>query len=275
MSSDPTTARLATDALTTAGRVRWLEPSSIVAIWYREITLFGRYWRSTSFAALVEPLVYLLAFGFGFGALVAVIGEIPYIQFLGSGIVASAVLFTSVFAGMYTTFIRRIFQKTYDSLLAAPIDVHEIVLGEALWIATKAAVFGCAPLLAAMLFGLPPSWGMLLVPFVGFVTGLGFALFGILASASVPSIDSFNYITTAVVTPLFLVSGIFFPLDIAPEWAQRLAYLNPLYHSVELIRHCVFVELSWVDLVHLGVLVFFASLMGALAVRTMRRRLIG
>jgi lipooligosaccharide transport system permease protein len=185
------------------------------------------------------------------------------------------VLFTSVFAGMYTTFIRRTFQKTYDALLAAPIDVHEIVLGEALWIATKAAVYGCAPLLAAMVFGLPPSWGMLLVPAIGLLTGLGFALFGILASASVPSIDSFNYVTSAVVTPLFLVSGTFFPLDNAPEWAQRLAYLNPLYHCVELVRDAVFVTLSPVDLVHAAVLAFFATLMGWLAVRTMRLRLIG
>ena len=133
---------------------------------------------------------------------------------------------------------------------------------------------GISPL-AAMLFGLPPSWGMLLVPFIGILTGLGFALFGILASASVPSIDSFNYITSAVVTPLFLVSGTFFPLDQAPGWAQTLAYLNPLYHCVELVRHAVFVQLSSVDVVHAGVLAFFAGLMGWLAVRTMRARLIG
>ena len=76
--------------------VRRVEPSAIAAIWTREITLFSRYWRSTSFSALVEPLVYLLAFGFGFGSLIAVIGDIPYIQFLGTGIVASAVLFLSL-----------------------------------------------------------------------------------------------------------------------------------------------------------------------------------
>jgi lipooligosaccharide transport system permease protein len=265
----------ATGSTASQVQVRWLEGSALAAIWTREITLFTRYWRSTSFAALVEPLVYLLAFGFGFGSLVSMIGDIPYIQFLGTGIVASAVLFTSVFTGMFTTFVRRTFQKTYDALLAAPIDVHEIVIGEALWIATKAAVYGCAPLLAAMIFGLPPSWGMLVVPLIGFLTGLGFALFGILASAVVPSIDSFNYITSAVVTPLFLVSGTFFPLDQAPEWAQTLAYLNPLYHCVELVRNSVFLTWSPVDLAHVAVLAFFAALMGVLAIRQMRLRLIG
>jgi lipooligosaccharide transport system permease protein len=255
--------------------VRWLETSALAGIWTREVTLFTRYWRSTSFAALVEPLVYLLAFGFGFGSLVAAIGAVPYIQFLGTGIVASAVLFTSVFTGMFTTFVRRVFQKTYDSLLATPIDVHEIVIGEALWIASKAAVYGCAPLLAAMAFGLPPSWGMLVVPLVGFLTGLGFALFGILASAVVPSIDSFNYITSAVVTPLFLVSGTFFPLDQAPGWAQTLAALNPLYHCVELVRAAVFLTWSWSDAGHVAVLASFAALMAVLAIRAMRRRLLG
>ena len=84
-----------------------------------------------------------------------------------------------------------------------------------------------------------------------------------------------EYINSAVITPLFLVSGTFFPLDSAPEWAQRLAYLNPLYHCVELVRDAVFVQLAWVDLAHVAVLCFFAALMGRLAIRTMRLRLIG
>jgi lipooligosaccharide transport system permease protein len=254
---------------------RAIEPAALRAVWHREWTLFVRYWRSTSFAALVEPLVYLFAFGVGFGSLVAFVGDVPYVQFLGTGIVASAVLFTSVFTGMFTTFVRRVFQRTYDALLAAPIDVHELVLAEAVWIAAKAGVYGCAPLLAAMLFGLPPTWGMLLVPAIGFLTGLGFALFGILTSAVVPTIDSFNYITSGVVTPLFLVSGTFFPLDTAPAWMQVLAWVNPLYHCVQLVRDAVFVDFGWVDLVHIGVLAGFAALMAVLAIRQMRRRLIG
>jgi lipooligosaccharide transport system permease protein len=260
---------------TPAERVRWLEPSALRGLWGREWTLYRRYWQSTSFAALVEPLVYLLAFGVGFGSLLATINDLPYIEFLGTGIVASAVLFTSVFSGMFTTFVRRVFQRTYDALLAAPVDVHELVLAEGTWIAAKAGVYGCAPLLAAMIFGLEPSWGMLLVPFIGFVTGLGFALFGILTSAIVPSIDSFNYLTSGVVTPLFLVSGTFFPLETAPQWMQTLAWVNPLYHCVQLVRDAVFLQLGWVDLVHLAVLGGFAALMAALAVRQMRRRLVG
>ncbi len=257
-----------------AQRLRWLEPSAVAAVWAREWTLYRRYWRSTSFAALVEPLVYLLAFGVGFGSLLAFVGDVPYIEFLGTGIVASAVLFTSVFSGMFTTFVRRVFQRTYDALLAAPVDVHELVLAEASWIAVKAGVYGCAPLLAAMLFGLEPSAGMLLVPIIGFVTGFGFALFGILMSGIVPSIDSFNYVTSGIVTPLFLVSGTFFPLETAPPWMQTVALVNPLFHCVTLVRDAVFGTWAAVDLVHVGVLVAFAALMAWLAVRQMRIRLI-
>jgi len=255
-------------------RLRWIEPTAFAGVWTHELVLFKRYWASTTFSSVVEPTIYLLAFGFGLGSLVSEVAGIPYIDFVGTGVVATAVLFTSAFAGMFQTFIRRTYQKTYDAVLATPVDVHEIVMAEASWIAAKAGVYGCAPLLVAMAFGLDPSLGMLLVPFIGFVTGLGFALFGIWVAAVVPSIDSFNYIISAVLTPLFLVAGTFFPLDNLPGWARALAQVNPLYHCVELVRHAAFGLEPAADLWHLAALLVFAGLMGVLAVRWMRRRLI-
>ena len=255
-------------------RLRWIEPTAFAGVWTHELVLFKRYWASTTFSSVVEPTIYLLAFGFGLGSLVSEVAGIPYIDFVGTGVVATAVLFTSAFAGMFQTFIRRTYQKTYDAVLATPVDVHEIVMAEASWIAAKAGVYGCAPLLVAMAFGLDPSLGMLLVPFIGFVTGLGFALFGIWVAAVVPSIDSFNYIISAVLTPLFLVAGTFFPLDNLPGWARALAQVNPLYHCVELVRHAAFGMEPAADLWHLAALLVFAGLMGVLAVRWMRRRLI-
>jgi lipooligosaccharide transport system permease protein len=199
---------------------------------------------------------------------------VPYIEFLGTGVVATAVLFGSAFSGMFQTFIRRTYQRTYDAMLAAPVDVHELVSGEALWIAGRAGVYGCAPLLVAIGFGLDPSPGMVLVPLIGFITGLGFGLFGIWVSAVVPSIDSFNYIISAVLTPLFLVAGTFFPLAGLPGWAQVVAQFNPLYHCVELVRHAAFGLSPLADLGHVAVLALFAVLMWLLAVFQMRRRLI-
>lgn len=254
-------------------RLRFIEPAALAGVLTHDLTVFKRYWPSTTFSSIVEPTIYLLAFGVGFGALVPVVTGVPYIEFLGTGVVATAVLFSSAFAGMFQTFIRRTFQRTYDAVLATPVDTHELVTGEALWIAGKSGVYGCAPLLVAIGFGLDPSPAMLLVPLIGFLTGLGFGLFGIWVSAVVPSIDSFNYIISAVLTPLFLVAGTFFPLESLPGWAQGLSQANPLYHCVELVRDAAF-GLALVDLWHAAALMIFAVAMWLLAVRQMRRRLI-
>ncbi len=251
---------------------RW-DTAAFVGVWTRELTLFRRLWPATTVSSIAEPTIYLLAFGFGFGALVSEINGIPYVEFLATGTVAVAVLFSSVFAGMFTTYVRRVYQRTYDAVLATPTDVHEVVLAEATWIGAKASVFGCAPLVVALFFGLDPTWGMLAIPAINFVTGTGFAMFGQWISGVVPSIDSFSYVTSIVITPLFLVAGTFFPLDNFPSWAQTLAQLNPLYHSVQLVRDAVF---GWQtdDWWHLSFLIGFAALMGFLAIRRLRSRLI-
>ena len=257
-----------------AERLRWLERSALSGVWKRETTLFKRYWLSTTFSSAVEPTIFLLAFGFGFGSLVAVVAGYRYIEFVGTGVVATSVLFSSAFTAMFQTFIRRVYQHSYDALLAAPVDVHEVVLSEATFIAAKSGAYGCVPLLVATVFGLDPSWGMLLVPLIGFLTGMGFALAGIWVSSVVPAIDSFNYVISAVITPLFLVAGTFFPLDNLPSWARSAAQLNPLFHCVELVRHAVFGLRPLVDLYHLGALALFTLVMWLLAVRGMRRTLI-
>jgi lipooligosaccharide transport system permease protein len=124
-----------------------------------------------------------------------------------------------------------------------------------------------------MLFGLDPAPGMLLVPFFAFITALGFAAFGIAVAASVAKIDQFNYVTTLVVTPLFLVAGTFFPIDQLPQGVQVVAQLNPLYHLVELVRHACFgFEAS--DLLGVAFLVVFALLLWRVAVHRMEKRLI-
>ena len=253
--------------------LRRIEPTAVGAVVFRELTMYKRYWRSTTFSSVVEPTIYLLAFGFGFGSLVAQVAGIDYIDFVGTGIVATAVLFSSAFPGMFSTFVKRTFQKTYDAVLAAPVDTEELVTAEALWIALRSGIYGAVPMLVAVLFGLQPSFGMLLVPFIGVLTGFGFAAFGIWISGIVPSIDSFGYVISAVLTPLFLVAGTFFPVDGLPEWAQALAQLNPLFHCVELVRAAVF-GLHVSDLLHVLALVVFAIAMWLLAVRRLRKRLV-
>ena len=253
---------------------RRLEHSALTGVLVREVINFLSYWKATTFSSTVEPTVYLLAFGFGFGTLVSTVGGYDYVEFVGTGTVATAVLFSSAFPAMFGTFVKFKFQRTYDAILAAPVDTEELVTAEALWIATRAGVYGCVPMLVAIVFGLDPSPGMVVVPLVGFLAGFGWACFGIAVAATAKAIENFNYVVSAVLTPLFLVAGTFFPLDELPGWARALAQLNPLYHCVELVRHAVFGFEPGADLVHVAVLLAFAALTWVIAVWRLRRRLV-
>ena len=261
-------------AVTTVSRLGRLERPALTGVLVREVVNFSSFWRSSTFSSTVEPTIYLLAFGFGFGSLVGTIGGYKTVEFVGTGTVATAVLFSSAFPAMFGTFVKYQFQRTYDAILAAPVDTEELVTAEALWIATRAGVYGCVPMLVAMAFGLDPSWGMLTVPLIAWLAGFGWAGFGIMVAGFASSIENFNYVVSAVLTPLFLVAGTFFPIDTLPRWAQILAELNPLYHCVELVRNAVFGFEGWTDLVHVGALVAFGLIMWRIAIYAMERKLV-
>ncbi|HEY7538448.1 MAG TPA: ABC transporter permease [Gaiellaceae bacterium] len=264
------------NAITSASERRpgRLERSALTGVLVRELINYSSYWRSATFSATVEPTIYLLAFGFGFGSLVATVGGYDYIDFIGTGIVATAVLFSSAYPAMFGTFVKYKFQRTYDAILAAPVDTEELVTAEALWIATRAGVYGNVPMLVAICFGLDPSPGMLLVPFICFLSGYGWACFGILIAGRAKTIENFSYIVSAVLTPLFLVAGTFFPLTELPEWAQVLGNLNPLYQCVQLVRDAVFGWDFGVDFLRIAYLVAFGLAMWRLAIGAMVRKLI-
>ncbi len=256
---------------TTMGR---LEPAAIAGVMSREVANFRTFWKATTFSSLLEPTIYLLAFGLGLGAtIVSSVDGISYVEFVGTGMVATAVIFSSALPAMFGTFVKHRFQRTYDAILAAPVDVEELVTAEMLWIALRAGVYGCFPLLVAIAFGLEPTAGMLLVPLFSFVTALGFAAFGIAVAGTVSKIDQFNYVTTTVITPLFLVAGTFFPISELPEGFQVAAQFNPLYQLVELVRGAAF-GLEPVDLLRVVALVAFSLAMWRLAVRQLSRRLV-
>jgi lipooligosaccharide transport system permease protein len=265
-------------ATATAGRLRRrlhrLEPAAITGVMSRDITNFKTFWKSATFSSVVDPTIYLIAFGVGLGGLIATVEGIDYVFFLGTGMVATAVLFSSVFSAMYGVFVKHRFQRTYDAILAAPVDVEELVTAEVVWLGVRSGVYGVAPLLVTMLFGLDPSPGMLLVPFIGAITGLGFAALGVFAAAAVPKIDHFSYIQTALITPLFLISGTFFPIEELPEALQVLSNVNPMYNCVELVRHAVVFGFEETDLLRLAYLIAFAFVTWRLAVWRLEKRLI-
>jgi lipooligosaccharide transport system permease protein len=272
--SAPVQAARPERAGTRARRIGRLEPAALAGVMSRDLSIFGRYWKATTFSSIVQPTIYLLAFGLGLGAAVHQVGNVPYKQYVATGVVATAILFSSAFPGMFNTFVRWQFQRTYDAMLAAPVDVEELITAEILWISVRAGVYGLAPLIVGIAFGLPPEFGMLLVPLIGFVTGFGFAAFGVTVAAIAKTIDNFNYITSAVLTPMFLVAGTFFPVSNLPSGIRAVAEVNPLYHCVQLVRDASLGHLHTGDLGHVGVLVAFALIMWRLAISQLGRRLI-
>ncbi len=268
-----TTTTDSTGAATTT-RSHRLDPAALAGVMTRDVVLFRRYWKATTFSSIVQPTIYLLAFGLGFGSLVSHVGHVKYVEYVATGVVATAVLFSSAFPGMFNTFIRWQFQRTYDALLAAPVDVEELVTAEMLWISLRAGVYGLAPLVVGLAFGLNPEPGMLLVPLIGFVTGFGFSGFGVLIAAVAKTIDNFNYVTSAVLTPMFLVAGTFFPISTLPPVLRTIALFNPLYHCVLLVRDASFGHYGPRDLVSAAVLLAFAALMWRLAIWRLEKRLI-
>ena len=251
-----------------------LERPALTGVLVREIVNYSSYWRASAFSSTVEPTLYLLAFGFGFGSIVSTIGGYDYVEFVATGTVATAVLFSSAFPAMFGTYVKYAFQRTYDAILATPVDTEELVSAEALWMSMRAGVYGCVPLVVGLFFGLDPAWGMLTVPFIAFVSGFGWANFGIMVAGFSKSIDNFSYIVSAVLTPLFLVAGTFFPLDGLPQVIQVLAELNPLHHCVELVRHAVFGFEGWEDVARFAFLIGFGLVMWRIAIHAMTRKLI-
>lgn len=254
-------------------RLGRLEPAALLGVLVREMINFSSFWRSSTFSSTIDPTIYLLAFGFGFGSLVGQVAGYDYIEFIGTGIVATTVMFAGAFPAMYSVFVKYQFQHTYDAILSAPVDTEELVTGEALWISARVGVYGCVPVIVAMLFGLDPSWGMLLIPFIAALAGFGWACFGIFIAGRSKSIESFAYWQSGLLTPIFLVAGTFFPIQGLPGWAQFLANFNPLFHCVELVRHAVF-GLSATDWVHLAFLIIFALISWRLGIRYLERKLI-
>jgi lipooligosaccharide transport system permease protein len=251
-----------------------LERSALSGVLVREVVNFSSFWKSTTFSSTVQPTIYLLAFGFGFGSLVSKVAGYDYVEFVATGTVATGVLFASVFPAMFGVFVKYQFQRTYDAILAAPVDVEELATAEALWIATRAGVYGSVPIVVGIVFGLDPAWGMLTIPLIGVLAGFGWGACGILIAAIVKSIEGFSYGSSAILTPLFLVAGTFFPLTELPEWAQVLGNFNPLFHCVQLVRHASF-GWSWpADLGHLAVLIGFAIVMWRLSIWRLEKRLI-
>ncbi|OGW53409.1 MAG: ABC transporter permease [Nitrospirae bacterium RBG_19FT_COMBO_55_12] len=205
-------------------------------VWQRHWTVYTKLYKTSFALNFAEPALYLVAMGLGLGAFIKEINGQPYIKFIAPGIIASSSMFAAVYECTYGTYIRMTFQKTFDAILATPVNLDDLVAGELIWGATKSVIFGITITIVIALFGLVDSPLILLAIPLIFPCGLIFAELSIMFVAIVPGIDSFSYFYTLFMTPLFLFSGIFFPLDSMPRVVSDIAVFTPLYHLVNICR---------------------------------------
>lgn len=205
-------------------------------VWQRNFTVFTKLYRSSLALNFAEPILYLWAMGLGLGAYVKEINGVPYINFIAPGMIASSSMFAAVYECTYGTFVRMTYQKTFDAILATPVNIYDLVAGELMWGAAKSVLYGTIIMIVISALGLVDSAAIIAVLPVLFISGLIFAEISMIFVAIVPGIDSFNYFYTLFMTPMFLFSGIFFPLDNLPPLVAKIAFFTPLYHLVNICR---------------------------------------
>ena len=252
--------------------------SRLLRVWQRNLRVYRKTWKISFVPPLTEPLLYLTAFGVGLGSLVGTLVyngvATGYTAFIAPGLIAINIMQGAFFETTYASFVRMYYQKTFDAMLATPLTLEEVITGEILWGATK-AVIGTALMMAVVsLFGLLQYPHALLLLPVAFLGGLAFACAGMICTAIVPTIETFNLPIFLFITPMFLFSGTFFPLSNLPDWARLLAQVLPLTHLVELCRSVALGRLSGGTLLGVLYLAVWSAVLFPLAVAGMRRRLI-
>jgi lipooligosaccharide transport system permease protein len=174
--------------------------------------------------------------GFGLGTYLASVEGIPYEQFVGPGLIASSVMWAASFETTWNIFFKMEESRLYDAMLTTPVEVQDLVLGEVAWAATRALIYGTVFTLIVTAFGLVDSaWAVLIPPFLA-LGGACFGMLGLSFTSLIKTMDWYSFYYTLFITPLFLFSGIFYPLDRLPEWVSVVAWFTPLYHLVEIVR---------------------------------------
>lgn len=245
-----------------------------VPVWRRNLLV----WRKLAVASVIgniaEPLITLLAFGYGLGSLLQQIDGVPYIEFLASGAICMSVMMASSFEALYSAFSRMHVQKTWESLLNTPLELDDIVLAEMLWAASKAMISGTAILLVLFALGIGLHPTTLLVPPLLFLTGICFASIALIMNAIAKAYDFFTYYFTLVLTPMIFVSGVYYPVAQLPLWLQSVADFLPLSAAVRLVRPLLLGRLPEQPVADVMILVVSAALAFYIATVLTRRRLL-
>jgi lipooligosaccharide transport system permease protein len=206
-------------------------------VWHRNFDVFTKTIKVNFLPSLLEPILYLLAFGFGLGGFIPNIQGQTYIAFIAPALVAISIMNGSFFECTFASFVRMYFQKTFDAIVATPVSVEEVVAGELLWGATRSTINTTIVLAVVAAFGLVSGPLFLLIIPLAFFGGLMFASMAMCFTSVAPNIDFFNFPSFLFLTPMFFLCGTFFPLTTLPTAAQGAAIaILPLTHVVNLTR---------------------------------------
>lgn len=247
----------------------------LYGVWFRHVRVYSRHLLSNGFPPFLEPLIFLAGIGLGLGKYINPIQGQEYITFLSIGLLVTASMWTAAFECTFGTFIRLEFEKVYDGMMAAPITANNLIVGEMLWAGTKGFFFSFAVLCIMGVFRIAPLPQALAAPFVGFVNALMFAALGLFITSFVKTINHFNFFMTGLISPMFFFSGVVFPItENSPVLIRIISEAVPLTHSVRIMRIICggsFRPILLVDLLYIFV---FILIMGILAVRRLKKRLI-
>ncbi len=245
-----------------------------VPVWRRNLLV----WRKLAFASILgniaDPLLYMLALGYGVGSMIGQVSGMSYVAFIGTGMVCQSAMFTSSFEGMYSAFSRMHVQRTWDAIVNAPISLDDVLLAEWIWCATKAAMSTAAILVVIMALGYGHTPLAVFVLPLGFVVGLTFGALGLVMNALAPGYDFFTYFFTLVLTPMLLLSGVYFPVDQMPAWLATAANALPLKHAIDLARPLMMGTVPTDILLHIAVLLAYAAAAFYAALVLTRKRLL-
>ena len=258
-------------------------------VWRRNVDVFIKTIKVNFFPSMLEPILYLVAFGFGLGGFIPSIHGQPYINFIAPALIAIAIMNGSFFECSFGSFVRMYFQKTFDAIVATPVSVEEVVAGELLWGATRSTINASIVLVVIVVAGFFTSEPLItsplfmLVLIIAFFGGLLFGSIAMCFTAVAPNIDFFNYPSFLFITPMLFLSGTFFPLTSLPVLAQGVALaVLPLTHLVNIIRGVVvggvepILNLSAANLLTVSIvwLVTFTILFFVLSINLMKKRLL-
>ena len=244
-------------------------------VWMRNKDVFMKTYKTNFLPSLLEPVLYLLALGLGLGGFVQPIDGQSYIQFIAPALVAVSMMFSSFYECTFASFVRMYFQKTFDAIIATPISIEEVITGEILWGATKSLINSSIVLGVIVVFGVPLTPLLLLIPPLSFLVGLLFSAIAMCFTAIVPNIEAFNYPNFLFITPMFLLSGTFFPLTSMPEFLQIAAQVFlPLTNAVTVTRSLASGSIQLSILLNLAWMLIVTPIFFVLSINLMKKRLI-